>query len=748
MPHTSTPGKLRVHMETIPGTGAWATLSSKLHQRHDATHDADMVGEIVLAYAGEAQAMQLDPFRHLHQQDLLKPDALARILAYKPVLVVIPSLSAPDLDEVEHTRFTEAIVHILEHNIAIKTTFALVAYEGVNDMLDPPVDWPVHARRGGSFMRQHVGDFVVHDMPPQQLLEKHLRGELDWPASLASQRAAAMKISNLHRLREAMFQVASAHATDTASHVNPGLRDITPANRQQELWHFNPRQTAIGLLGVLGTTLAAFLLWDGGLLALSAATLLMLGSVVMVALNTNLTATLISSIVSLMTYKYLFIPPFHTLWIESWSNTATFAIYAAVCLATALLANASHFGETTMKFQASHTRALLRMVYDITYTDTLTDLIRAALNTLQRSLGLKAVFVITDQEPWQTYPDFTLSEMDTASIRKTLSKNIIFPTVPGQSYVWCPLQSSNQTLIGVLGVQLSDGHHPAMASLPSVVFLRTFGTLIGSAIRRIRLKNDQAQAGLQANRESLRASLLASVSHDLKTPLVSIIGSLSTLEFVHDGLPAKERQELLNAARTEAERLHRIVHNVLEMAKLESGAIIPRKEPVDLLELANSTAKRVEKARPNLKVRMQAPKAPRLSPSGDELLLSQVIYNLLDNAAKYGNPSKPITCSVAENSNNGTVSLHVTDSGPGIMAEERERIFDKFFRSSQTDHRQAGSGLGLAICRAIARAHGGDITVSDRTDGQSGSDFALVLPALPVLAKQGSSLNPTEMKEI
>jgi two-component system, OmpR family, sensor histidine kinase KdpD len=227
--------------------------------------------------------------------------------------------------------------------------------------------------------------------------------------------------------------------------------------------------------------------------------------------------------------------------------------------------------------------------------------------------------------------------------------------------------------------------------------------------------------------------LLSSVSHDLKTPLVGIIGSLSTLEQVGDGLPSSERHELVNSARTEAERLHHIIHNLLELTKLESGHLQPNRETAEIGPLISNVERRVQRTYPNFNLTLGG--ATEAEVRVDPLLLEQVLYNLMDNAIKYSG-STALEMHVEDTNAESVITLE--DHGKGIPEEFRERVFDKFYRLEQTDKRTAGSGLGLAICRAIVRAHGGHIKLGERKDSTSGLRVTITLP---------HQVNPVKTKE-
>jgi two-component system, OmpR family, sensor histidine kinase KdpD len=248
--------------------------------------------------------------------------------------------------------------------------------------------------------------------------------------------------------------------------------------------------------------------------------------------------------------------------------------------------------------------------------------------------------------------------------------------------------------------------------------------LAALAIERIHLQSDLDRAKLQAESERLRSALLTSISHDLGTPLASIIGAASSLKSVGERYGGDERAALTTTILEEAERLNRFVGNLLDMTKLESGAIAPKQEMIDLGEIVGTALQRAGKVLANHRVKVDlAGDLPMLRL--DFVLFEQVLFNLLDNAAKYA-PAQSII-EIRGRRRDGVVELHVLDEGGGIPPDQIERIFDKFHRVQESDRRRAGTGLGLAICRGFVTAMGGTIRARNRAD-RSGGDFVIELP--------------------
>jgi two-component system sensor histidine kinase KdpD len=250
--------------------------------------------------------------------------------------------------------------------------------------------------------------------------------------------------------------------------------------------------------------------------------------------------------------------------------------------------------------------------------------------------------------------------------------------------------------------------------------LDAFVRQAGLAIDRFQFSEQAKSAVLKARTEELRSSLLSTVSHDLRTPLAVVTGAAQTLRDDRQ-LDASTQVQLLDTICDEAERLERLVRNLLDMTRVQAGALTVKKEWVPVDELVGSARARLDKVLQGREVTVRAsPEVPFLQV--DPVLFEQVLYNLLDNAAKYTPAGSPLEIEVARGVFGARVS--VLDRGPGIRPESAERLFDKFVRGEQQG--VAGAGLGLAICRGIVAAHGGLIHAEERPGG--GASFIIDLP--------------------
>jgi two-component system sensor histidine kinase KdpD len=233
-----------------------------------------------------------------------------------------------------------------------------------------------------------------------------------------------------------------------------------------------------------------------------------------------------------------------------------------------------------------------------------------------------------------------------------------------------------------------------------------------------------------AETERLRGALLTSISHDLRTPLASILGAASSLRSYADRYSPEQREELLLTLQDEAERLNRFVGNLLDMTRLESGAIELRLDLVDVSEIVGAALERARDVLAHHRVEIDiAPDLPMLRL--DPLLFEQVLFNLLDNAAKYASCGSRIDVHAWHDGDG--VTIEVLDEGAGIPPGDLERVFEKFYRVHAQDRQRAGTGLGLAICRGFIEAQGGRIDAQNRHD-RSGAVLTIRMPLARTIA--------------
>ena len=290
------------------------------------------------------------------------------------------------------------------------------------------------------------------------------------------------------------------------------------------------------------------------------------------------------------------------------------------------------------------------------------------------------------------------------------------PSLPGEEALYVPLQGAEGT-VGVLSVR--PRNRGSLLAPEQRQLLDSFAHQIGLALEVSRLEESARRSEVEAEAERMRSSLLSSVSHDFRTPLAAVLGSAEALLGKKSVREDPSSHELLENIRSEAERLSRLVRNLLEATRLESGTVVLRKEPVLVEEIVGSALERVEKSLGSRRVDVSIPEDLPAVPA-DEALLEQVLVNLLENAARHTPPSASVE--VSARVEGGSVQVTVADRGPGLKEEDLPRVFEKFHRDASSP----GAGLGLAICRAVVKVHGGDIRAGNRPGG--GAIFSFSLP--------------------
>jgi two-component system sensor histidine kinase KdpD len=322
-------------------------------------------------------------------------------------------------------------------------------------------------------------------------------------------------------------------------------------------------------------------------------------------------------------------------------------------------------------------------------------------------------------------PEDTLDEADLAAAKWAWQRNRTAgrgsDSLPGAKRLFLPMRTGGG-VIGVVGID-SDKAGPLFTPDER----RLLDALIDQsalAIERVHLVADVERVKRSVESERLRTALLTSISHDLKTPLAGVLGSASALRDLGGKLSPGERADLLATIIDESERLNRFIANLLDMTKLESGAVKPKLTLHDVREIVGSALRRAEKVLAGRRVDLElAPDLPMLEL--DAVLFEQVLFNLLDNAASYAPAGTPITVRSARDGDSAVIE--VMDEGEGIADADLERVFDKFYRTMKADQVRAGTGLGLAISRGFIEAMHGTIVAGNRP-GRNGAVFTIRLP--------------------
>jgi two-component system sensor histidine kinase KdpD len=434
-----------------------------------------------------------------------------------------------------------------------------------------------------------------------------------------------------------------------------------------------------------------------------------------------------SSVASVLLYNFLFTTPYYTLVVDDPQYVYTFAVMLTIALIVSALTSRAREQAKLASDRERRTEALYRVSHALASTSGRLHLVAVAQKELEAIFGGKVVVFALEGDTLQPLLGRGHG-LDQAPVEHEAAQSAFATrrmagrgtdTAPAAQAIYLPLNGLSSTF-GVLGWQPEDDMY--LVDIAQRQLLDAVSTQIALALERDWLAQETQRVLTEADAERTRSSLLSVVSHDLRTPLAAIAGSASSL--VVDKLDAETRNELARTIYEEADRLSRLVDNLLHFTRIESGAVKVEKQWQPLEEAIGSALRRVEPALKGHDVRLDLPSDLPLVPM-DGLLVEQVLVNLLDNAAKYSADGLPIDLSARLVP--AGVEATVGDRGPGIEKAERERVFEKFYRSPAVrSDRGRGAGMGLAICRAIVTAHGGRIWVEPRDGG--GACFKFVLP--------------------
>ena len=464
---------------------------------------------------------------------------------------------------------------------------------------------------------------------------------------------------------------------------------------------------------------------------LSNLTMVYLLGVVAVAARSGRGPTVLASVLSVATFDFFFVPPFFSFAVSDTQYLVTFAVMLVVALVISGLTVRIRAQADAARDRERRTAALYAMSRELANTRGVDSLLAIAVRHIVEVFPAEVAALLPDGTGRLAARAVPAATLRTDATEEAVAQWVYThrelaglgtSTLPGATALYVPLNGSRGA-VGVLGVKPPEPH--AFDSPEQLHLLETFANQTALAIERAALADEAQAVQLRMESERLRSSLLSSVSHDLRTPLAVITGSASTLLESRGALEASVQQELLQTIREEAERLNRLVHNLLEMTRLESGVEV-RKEWHDLEEVIGAALSRLEGALRDRPVHTDVPKDLPLVPM-DDVLVEQVFINLLENATKYTPAGTGID--IRAWAEDGRLLVEVADRGPGLGPGEESRIFEKFYRAAPPDSR--GAGLGLAICRAIVEAHRGRIWAQNRPDGGAAFRFFLPIDGTP-----------------
>ncbi|MGJ4928804.1 DUF4118 domain-containing protein [Bradyrhizobium sp. HKCCYLS2038] len=463
--------------------------------------------------------------------------------------------------------------------------------------------------------------------------------------------------------------------------------------------------------------------------------LVFLTAVVGVAARYGLGPSLLASLAASLCYNFFFLPPLYTFTITDPTNIGAFFFFMLIAMLVSNVAARVRIQADSAALRIRTTEQLYAFSRKLAGTATLDDVLWTT--AYQAALMLKVrVVLLLPQDGKLTVmagypPEDQLDDADLAAASWAFANDRAAgrgsDTLPGAKRLFLPMRTG-RGLIGVIGID-DDRTGPLLTPDQR----RLLDALVDQgalAIERVLLVEDMDKVKRTMEQDRLRSALLTSISHDLKTPLASVLGAASTMRDLATRLSDREKLDLLATVIDESERLNRFIANLLDMTKLESGAIVPNAALHDVGEIVGSALRRASKILAAHQVSLDlASDLPMVEV--DAVLFEQVLFNLLDNAAKYAPADTSIAIRAFSDAN--WVVLDIRDEGDGIPAAEVEHVFDKFYRVQKGDQVRPGTGLGLAISRGFIEAMHGRIVAGNRTD-RRGAVLTIRLP-VPAQAK-------------
>ncbi|HVX85563.1 MAG TPA: sensor histidine kinase KdpD [Phycisphaerae bacterium] len=465
--------------------------------------------------------------------------------------------------------------------------------------------------------------------------------------------------------------------------------------------------------------------------------------VLLVALRLGRGPAVLASALAVLAFDFTVVPPYFSFAVSDAQYLLTFAVMFATAVVISTLTDRLQQRTEIARRRERRTAALLELTRDLASIQDKTPLLEGAVQHIAGVFECHAAVLLPmasgDLGTAVRAGNLFLEDDKELSVARwafehNQNAGATTDTLPAAAGLYVPLRGP----AGVLGVLAVVGPTlTAFADPDRLHLLEAFANATAIALHRAQLADTARHAWERVEAEFIRNTLLSGVSHDLRTPLAAITGSVSTLLESGDALPAATRRELLQATADEAGHMDRLITNLLDITRLESGAVAIKPEPYAIDELVGAAVARLRTRLAGRPLHTAfPPDLPFISADGP--LIEQVFLNLLENALQYTPPGSPIDIVArrTSDSHGERVEIIFGDRGPGLPADDPDRVFQKFYRSpASATHR--GVGLGLAICRQLVNLHQGTISAANRADG--GAAFTINLPAAktPRLADPG-----------
>lgn len=493
-------------------------------------------------------------------------------------------------------------------------------------------------------------------------------------------------------------------------------------------------------LAVVGAVAVAKLLDTA--IGFGSLSMILLLPVLFSAVSFGLRPALVASVLSVLAYNFFFLPPLYTFTIADPDNVLSLGVLLIVAVIASNLTARVRVQADLASARAMIASELYSFAGKLAGIARLEDILWASCFQIATMLKTNVVILLPDAETKRPViraghpPEDELDGQDMAAAAWCWDHGRPAghgsDTLPGAPRLFLPMRTG-QGLVGVVGLQRHEAR--SLLAPDERRLLDALMDQIALAVERSNLVEQIEEARVHEQADRLRVAMLASLSHDLRTPLASILGAATSLRGFPATYDAAQREELLATVQQEAERLDRFVANLLHMSRLEAEVAGAKLEATDIPEIVEAAQKRLARVLARHRIARDSSDGLALA-DADPLLLEQSLVNLLDNAAKFAPEGSTIRISVSDS--DGRVTVRVEDEGPGIPAEDLPHIFDKFYRAKAGDQKVAGTGLGLAVAKGFVEAMGGTLTASNRA-GVRGAIFSISLsaverPAVPHVA--------------
>jgi two-component system sensor histidine kinase KdpD len=520
-------------------------------------------------------------------------------------------------------------------------------------------------------------------------------------------------------------------AGNISVHVIAGEESAAAAAKQVRVAHAAERVDLRPYLAATGIVAVAAALGYGlqQVLDVQNIALVFLTSVLVTAVQFGLWPALYASAVSVLAFNFFFLPPLYTFTIADPENIVALFFFLVVAVLASNLTARVRSQAVAARVRAKTNEDLYLFSRKLAGVGSLDDVLWATAFQIASMIKVRVVLLLPENGVVTVKagypPEDILDDADIAAAKWAFENDRPAgrgsDTLPGAKRLFLPMRTG-RGVVGVIGID-ADREGPLVAPEQRRLLV-ALSDQAALAIERVHLVEDVERARLATETDRLRSALLTSISHDLKTPLAAILGAAGTLKDLSAALSDEAKADLLATIEEESERLNRFIANLLDMTRLESGAIEPNVSLHDVTDIVGSALRRSNGilARHRTEVEIAA-ELPMLKV--DPVLLEQVLFNLLDNAAKYAPPGSAVR--IQSWSDGKSVTLQILDEGQGIPPEDLGRIFDKFYRVRKGDRVRAGTGLGLAVCRGFIEAMGGAISAANRTD-RPGAVFTITVP--------------------